>query len=182
MLTVDFADFPTLCSTRLVLREMTPADAPALFSMRSDARVMEHIGRPRASTLQDAVDLQERIATDLAANSGITWAIQLQDDPVMIGTIGYYRMKLEHHTAEVGYMLGADHWGKGYMSEALQAVVQCGFDRFLFHRIEAITDPRNNASRKLLEKCGFSLEGIQRENFLWNGEFQDSTIYARLRG
>lgn len=182
MFTVDFSEFPVLRTQRLLLREMTPADAPALFGMRSDPRVMEHIGRPRATTLQDAIDLLERNAADRAANTGITWAIQLHDEPTMIGSVGYYRLKLEHHMAEVGYMLNADHWGKGLMAEAVEAVVQCGFDHFLFHRIEAITDPRNTASRRLLEKCGFALEGHQKENFLWNGEFLDSTIYGRLRG
>ena len=181
MLTVDFSEFPVLRTSRLSLREMTSADAPALFRMRSDARVMEHIGRPHATTLQDAMDLIDRITADRAANAGMTWAMQLHDTPLLIGTIGFYRLKLDHHTAEIGYMLDADHWGKALMSEALEAAVRCGFDRYRFHRTEAITDPRNSASRKVLEKCGFTLEGIQKENYLWNGEFQDSTIYGRLR-
>ena len=182
MLTVDFSHFPVLRTARLVLRELLPTDSPALFRLRSDGRVMEHIGRPRATVEQDASDLIARITTDRHANEGITWAMTLHDNDMLIGTIGFYRLKLEHHTAEVGYMMDPDHWGKGLMSEALQAVVECGFEQFCFHRIEAITDPANAASRALLLKNGFALEGIQKENFLWNGKFLDSCLFARLQG
>ncbi|MBK9288895.1 MAG: GNAT family N-acetyltransferase [Flavobacteriales bacterium] len=89
-------------------------------------------------------------------------------------------MKLDHHRGEIGYMLSPDHWGKGLMSEALNAAVACGFDRFHFHSIEAVTDPRNTRSRTLLERNGFALEGLFKENYFWNGEFQDSAVYSLL--
>ncbi len=181
MLALDFSEFPVLRTTRLVLRELLPSDSSALFRLRNDERVMEHIGRPRATNEQDAIDLIARITADRHASEGVTWAMTLQGNDTLIGTIGFYRLKLEHHTAEVGYMMDPDHWGKGLMSEALQAVVECGFARYGFHRIEAITDPANSASRALLPRNGFVLEGIQKENFLWNGNFLDSCLYARLR-
>lgn len=181
MLELDFSLFPALQTPRLGLRDLLPSDAPALFAMRSDPRVMQHIGRTMAVTEQDAVDLIERIAADRKANAGITWGMTLNGSDELIGTIGYYRLKHEHHTAEVGYMLHADHWGKGLMTEALEVVVRCGFEQFMFHRIEAITAPANEASRALLEKCGFTLEGILKENYLWNEVYHDSCIFGRLR-
>lgn len=181
MLTVDFSEFPALRTERLMLRELRAADASALFAMRSDPRVMLHIGRPVAASEQDAIELIERITADRTNNAGVTWGMAPHGSHTLIGTIGFYRLKLEHHLAEVGYMLHADHWGKGLMTEALEAVVNCGFERYHFHRIEAITDPANGASRALLEKCGFALEGILKQNYLWNGEFQDSCIFGRLR-
>ncbi len=180
MLTLDLSDFPRLATDRLVLRELSVDDAPALFAMRSDDRVMRHIGRPRAGALEDAFTLIERIAHDRSANEGITWGLSVHGDDTLIGTIGYYRLKLEHHRAEIGYMLGFDHWGKGLMGEALDAAVACGFERFKFHSIEAVTDPRNGPSNKLLERHGFAREGLLRENYYWNGEFQDSAVWAKL--
>lgn len=180
MITLDLSTFPTLTTERLRLRELLPADAPALYAMRSDERVMAHIGRPRATTLQDTEELIARIAKDRAENSGITWGLTLLDADALIGTIGYYRLKLEHHRGEIGYMLGFDHWGRGLMGEALEAAVACGFEQFRFHSIEAVTDPRNTASNKLLERHGFAREGLFKENFLWNGEFQDSAVWSRL--
>jgi ribosomal-protein-alanine N-acetyltransferase len=180
MLTLDLSDFPVLTTDRLVMRELSINDAPALFAMRSDDRVMRHIGRPRATSVEDAIKLIERIANDRSANEGITWGLTLNGDDALIGTIGYYRLKLEHHRGEIGYMLGVDHWAKGLMGEALDAAVECGFERFRFHSIEATADPRNARSNKLLERHGFVREGLFRENFHWNGEFQDSAVWSKL--
>lgn len=180
MLTVDFSQFPAVRTARLELREIQRADSPALLAMRSDRQVMEFIGRPMMTELREANELIERILADRSANAGITWAMSLKGDPAMIGTIGFYRLKLEHHIAEVGYMLGTDWWGNGLMTEALEAVCALGFEQCRFHRIEAITARDNAASRHLLEKCGFALEGILREDFHFNGTFEDSCHFARL--
>jgi len=182
MLTIDLSEFPTLRTERLILRRLTTADADALFAMRSDPRVMRHIGRPQASTRQDALDLIDRIEANLDANEGITWGMTTHGNDTVIGTIGYYRLKLEHHLGEIGYMLHPDHWGKGLMSEALDACVSHGFAKLGFHRIEGITDPANGASRKLLERSGFVHEATLQENYYWNGVFMDSCIYRRLVG
>lgn len=180
MITLPASPFPILATARLVLRELRPSDAQALFTMRSDPRVMEHIGRPIATTLKDAADLIERIAQDQKDGTGITWAITMKDDDMLIGTIGYYRLKVEHYRGEIGYMLSADLWRKGLMGEALDAAVKCGFEHLGFHSIEAITDPLNIASNKLLEKHGFIREGLFKENFYWNGEFKDSAVWCKL--
>lgn len=180
MLDLDLSTFPVLRTERLVLRELVDPDAPALFRMRNDERVMRHIGRPRATTVADAETLIATIRSERAANNGITWGITFHADDTVIGTIGYYRLKLEHHRGEIGYMLGADHWGQRIMGEALEAAVACGFDRFAFHSIEAITDPRNERSNRLLLRHGFVREGLFKENYYWNGEFQDSAVYSRL--
>lgn len=180
MLALPASPFPILATERLVLRELLATDAQALFIMRSDARVMHHIGRPIATTLRDAEELIERIAQDRKDGTGITWSITLKDNDMLIGTIGYYRLKLEHYRGEIGYMLSADHWRKGLMGEALEAAVECGFEHIGFHSIEAITDPENIASNGLLEKHGFTREGLFKENFYWNGEFKDSAVWCKL--
>lgn len=180
MLELDLSPFPELRTERLLLRTITPEDGPALYGIRSDKRIMQHIGRPLAGSLQDANDLIDRILKDQAENNAINWAITMKDDPTLIGTIGYYRLKKEHYRGEVGYALHSDHWRKGIMTEALLAVVACGFERFGFHSIEADTDPRNTASNTLLKRCGFVREGSFKENFFWNGEFLDSAVYSLL--
>jgi ribosomal-protein-alanine N-acetyltransferase len=181
MLAIDFSRFPELRTERLLFRELEPSDAKSLYAMRSDERVMRHIGRPRATSLQDAIDLIERIACDRASNNGMTWGMQLAGSNELIGTIGFYRLKPEHFTGEVGYLLHPDHWGRGLMSEALDLVTNHGFGRIGFHRIEAITAPENQPSRRVLERCGYRLEGILRGNYHWQGAQLDSALYGRLR-
>lgn len=180
MLELDLSTFPAITTHRLHLRELTHADAPALFTLRADERVMRHIPRPPARAIEDALGTIDLIARDRAAGQGITWAIAPRTGGDMIGTIGYYRLKPDHHRAEVGYLLAPAEWGKGFMSEALAAVVREGFQRFGFHSIEAITDPRNTASNRVLEREGFVREALLREDHLWNNAFQDSAVYAIL--
>lgn len=179
MLKLDFSVFPDLRTDRLVLREVTAADAPALFALRTDERVMRHLARPRASTERDAADLIEQIAEGRSNGTGITWGISLVEAPELIGTIGFYRLRPEHYTAEVGYLLSPDQWRKGLMKEALTAVTAHGFG-LGFWRIEAITDPDNGASRGLLERSGYRYEGTLRGNLHWQGKQLDSAVYARL--
>jgi ribosomal-protein-alanine N-acetyltransferase len=104
----------------------------------------------------------------------------MKSDDTMIGAIGYYRLKKEHYRGEVGYLLAIEHWRKGIMREALDAVVECGFKRLGFHSIEAITSPENTASNALLASCGFVREGLFKEDFFWNGEFRDSAHWSKL--
>jgi len=180
MLELDLSVFPVLETERLMLRQPRPTDAPALHALRSDPRTMEHIGRPRSTSLADAGERIRLAEADRANNAGISWFLTLKGDDTAVGTIGYYRLQLEHHCGEVGYLLAPDLWGKGLMGEALEAVVQQGFERLRFHRIEAVTDPRNQRSRRLLERHGFVLEGLLKENYLHDGHFLDSAVYSRL--
>jgi ribosomal-protein-alanine N-acetyltransferase len=180
MLEIDFREQPEMLTARLRLRRLALTDSANMHTIRSDPAVMKHIGRPISTSEQDAIDLIQRIEADRLENKGMTWAIEPKESPGLIGTIGFYRLKPEHHMAEVGYALGSAHWGRGLMAEALEAVVGCAFERYRFHRVEAITDPANAASRRLLEKCGFQLEGLLRENYFWNGTFVGSAIYGRL--
>jgi ribosomal-protein-alanine N-acetyltransferase len=163
-----------------VLRELVPADAEALYALRNDERVMRHIGRPRASSLADADELITRIAADRVANAGITWGLALKGSDRLEGTIGYYRLQLAHHRGEVGYLLAPERWGQGYMGEALEAVVDHGFRLLRFHSIEAVTDPGNEASNRLLARHGFIREGLFKENYFWEGRFLDSAVWSRL--
>jgi len=80
-----------------VLRSLIADDAPTLFRIRSDARVMQHIGLPRALDMKDAEELIERVLIELRENNGITCAKILESDDTLIGTIGYYRLQKTHH-------------------------------------------------------------------------------------
>lgn len=182
MLELDLSEFPILRTERLVLRELNVDDAQALFDMRSDERVMEHIERKSATSLQDALDLIERILKDQQENNGITWGLALHNDDHLIGTIGYYRLQKEHFRGEIGYMLAKEYWGKGLMSEAIIAAEQYGSNEMKFHSIEAITDPMNKRSCTVLERNGFVKEGHIKENIFWEGKFYDSIIYSKLQG
>lgn len=180
MLTIDLTEFPELTTERLVLRQLRASDADRMFTMRSDPEVMRHVNRPMATSVDDAIALIQKINANIAANEALHWAITHKGDDAFIGLIGLWRMVKEHHYAELGYTIMRAQWGSGIASEAIAAVVDCGFGTLGFHRIEAITRPTNAASMRALEKNGFVREGYFRENILWNGAFHDSVHYGRL--
>ena len=85
-------------------------------------------------------------------------------------------------TATLGYWIGAVHARQGYVTEALGAVLEFAFRRLGLHRIEAACLSHNEASRRLLLKCGFQEEGYAREYLRINGSWQDHQLFAILRG
>lgn len=180
MLAIDLTVFPVLHTERLVLRELVKEDALALHRMRSDERVMRHIPRDLEQAVEESERLIATIAQNRSENTGITWGISLKEEGTLIGTVGFYRLQLEHHRGEIGYLLHPDRWGMGYAGEAVDAAVDHGFRILGFHSIEAVTDPENLASNRLLKAQGFTLEAHFRENYLRNGKFLDSLVWSRL--
>lgn len=180
MLTVNFTPFPELQTGRLSLIRLTDAHLDDFYRMRSDAETMQYIARPLAKTLADVKALLADIDKAIAANELINWGIAFKGHNRIIGTIGFYRMKLEHHRSEVGYMLNKDFHRQGIMHEALQPVLDYGFNVMKLHSIEGVIDPLNIASEKLLQKNGFVKEAYFKENWFYEGKYLDSVHYSLL--
>ncbi len=180
MLSFNFTPFPFLETDRLRLRQVIVNDAPHILFLRSDVQVMKYIDRKPAVTIQDALDLIEKVETALKNNEGITWAITLKGSSELIGTIGFWQIEKENHRSEIGYLLHPAHQRKGLMKEAVTKVLDYGFKKMLLHSVEANINVANKASQKLLENFGFVQEAYFRENYYYNGKFLDSAIYSLL--
>lgn len=181
MLDLHFSAFPTFETPRLILREIVPADAEALFALRRDPEVTRYLDRDNDADLAAVQSLILAIHQSFDQGDGITWGISLKDSPDLIGNVGFWRIDKKNYRAEIGYLLGPAHWGKGIMSEAMDAILPFGFGTMQLHSVEANTALGNAASQKLLEKHGFRQEAHFRENWYYNGVFHDSLIYCRLR-
>lgn len=180
MLALNFTPFPTLTTDRLILRKITLEDAPELFFMRTDDRVMKYIERPRPATINETIEFINKIDGLEKSNDLITWGIALKNEPKLIGTVCYLNIKKENYRSELGYALHPDFHNKGIMNEVLTAVIDYGFKVMKLHSIEANINPANIASQKLLEKHEFVREAYFKENFFWQGKFLDSAIYSLL--
>lgn len=180
MLIFDFSKFPILETDRLLLRQIVKDDTPEMFSLRSNPEIMRFIPREMPKNLDDALKHIEFMQGLLESGECINWAICLKENQKLIGNIGYFRMQPENHRAEVGYMLSTEFHGKGIMQEALERIINYGFNELKLHSIEAVTDPENYASWKLLEKNGFIREGHFKEDCYWQGKYLDSYVYSLL--
>ena len=182
MIELDFAAFPEIRTSRLLLRKMAHEDANEILEMRSSETVMQYIDRERAESLVDAKEYLNRINASIDSKNGLMWGIELKNRPgKIIGNIGYWRMVKEHFRAEIGYMLLPNYWRKGIMKEAIKAVIDFGFHRMKLHTIEANINPGNTASGLLLESVGFKKEAYFKENYYFNGTFHDSIIYSLIK-
>jgi [ribosomal protein S5]-alanine N-acetyltransferase len=175
-----FNPFPILQTERLKLRRIEMTDAPEIFNLRRDEKLMQYIDRPLAQSEDDARALIEKIDTAVNRNDGITWGITLKNTNLVVGTLGFWRLDKENYRAEIGYMLHGDLQGRGLMKEALQVMLEYGFTTMKLHSVEANTNPNNKASQALLHHFGFKQEAYFRENYYYNGHFLDSAIFSLL--
>lgn len=172
----------TLLKTeRLILRPIAHKDSAQLFAIRKDPEVMRYIPRPLAVTIEDAHAMIDRMLKGIEDKISLNWTITLGDDDEFIGYIGYFRMNLENHRAEIGYITHPDYQGKGYTKEALKAATDYGFNEMGLHTIEAVTAPENTASQQLLLKSGFIKEAHFRENVFFENRYLDSVHYTLFK-
>jgi ribosomal-protein-alanine N-acetyltransferase len=155
--------------------------APYVFEMRTDDDVMRYIGRPKPTSIADVIGMLQSNLESMAKQESLLFGMEEKSTGLHLGTIGFWRTKPEHFRAELGYMLRKSHWGKGLVSEAIAEIVRYTFAQTNLHSIEAEIDPKNLASARVLEKNGFVKEAHFKENFYWNGQFEDSAIYSLVK-
>ncbi len=171
----------TLRTSRLLLRPLCDADAPALFQLFQDPAVRRFLTRRQWYSVDEALALIAQDRQALATGQYLRLGLERLDDGALIGEISLFSLAEASRRAEVGYALARDAWGQGYMSEALTALLELAFGELGLNRIEADIDPRNQASARILERMGFQQEGLLRERWIVAGEVSDSGLYGLLR-
>lgn len=117
---------------------------------------------------------------EIAGKSENNFAITVNNKA--IGGIGLSPGEdIERISAEVGYWLGEEHWGKGIVSSALNGIIKYGFNELNLKRIFAAPFEQNIGSRRVLEKNGFILEGILRKSVIKSGKIYNQALYAIIK-
>ena len=181
MLTINFQPFPNLESERLVFRRLKDSDAPEVFKIRSNPERMKFIPRPILQNEEEALAMIQMMNTKIDENTDINWGVCLKNSDKIISFMGFYRVQPESYRTEIGYMILPEYDGKGYVSEAVTTMLNYAFNTVGFHSVEAVIDPNNFGSARVLEKNGFRKEAHFIENFFWNNEFIDSVHYGILK-
>lgn len=179
------ADLPfqpaTLAAERVKLRWIVATDAPALFAIYGDPVVARYLSRPAFTAIAQAEKLVATANACYADGSSVNFAVERREDAAMMGTCMLFRFHRESRRAEIGYSMARAYWGKGYMHEALGALIDYAFGPLGLNRLEADIDPRNESSAKSLERLGFVKEGVLRERWVVAGEVSDTAYYGLLR-
>ena len=163
------------------IRRWKEEDASHLASIISDPRVQEGIrdGIPNPYTEEDALEYI-RSVSNADRNQVFSFAITAYGN--VIGSISAFRLdNVNKFTAELGYYLAPSQWNKGLMTQAVNQLCSYVFNNSDLRRITAEVFSFNHASCRVLEKCGFHLDGILYDNVYKNGKMCDSVIYGMTK-
>lgn len=163
------------------IRKWKLSDAANLAAALSNKKVQDNLrdGLPYPYTEQDGIDF---ISAMLSADKNDTFAFAVTIDDKAIGSIGAFRQSNIHQlTAELGYYIAEEYWGKGIMAEAVKQICEYVFSVSDIIRIYAEPFAYNTASCRVLEKSGFQYEGTLRKNAVKNGKVLDMKLYSKIK-
>lgn len=163
------------------IRKWELSDASDLAVALSNTKIQDNLrdGLPYPYTEQDG---KEFISAMLSADKNDTFAFAIVVNSKVIGSIGVFRQGNIHRlTAELGYYISEEYWGKGIMTEAVKQICQYVFDKSDIIRIYAEPFAYNMASCRVLEKAGFQYEGTLRSNAIKNGKVIDMKMYSLIK-
>jgi len=172
--------YPEILTERLLLRGFQPADAPAVQRLAGSTEVAEmtlNIPHPYQDGM--AEDWMASHQQDFNSGAGVVFAmVDVQSDN-LVGAIGLMITE-RFKRAELGYWVGHPFWGRGYATEAAQAVLKYGFEKLQLNKIYATHMTRNPASGRVMQKIGMDQEGVLKQHALKWDQFVDLAAYGIL--
>jgi RimJ/RimL family protein N-acetyltransferase len=168
-------------SERLLIREVEAGDLADLLAINADDAVTQFLPYESWRSLADGVAWFERMKKIAETGTAAQLVIVDKASVRAIGTCLLFRLEAASARAELGYVLGRSRWGRGLMHEALVALISHAFDAQGLRRLEAEVNPLNVASCRLLERLGFTNEGLLRKRWLAKGALYDARFYGLLR-
>ena len=168
-----------LRTRRLTIRPLAHRDIPEFVRYRNIESVARYQEWPLPYTNEMAVDLVDDVAR-LGRPTRDEWIqLAIDHDRTFVGDLAVW---LDHdgQLASIGYTIAPEHQGQNYAVEAARAIVEWLFTDAAVHRITATLDPRNVASARVLERCGFEFSGTAPSSAFVRGEWTDDTRFSLL--
>lgn len=177
----DFSYFPVLETERLYLRQLTHADANAIIGIFGHPEVLRYLDDEPVVTTEAAIALIDWMNGHFEKQEAVRWGITLKGQDAVIGTCGFHFWRKDYRRTDIGYDLQPAYWGQGYVTEATHCLVRWCFENLNLHRVQADCTAGNLGSERVLEKVGFTLEGLWRESCFEHERFVDIKQYGLLR-
>src|SRR4029450_1906143 len=160
---------PQLETPRLVLRALAPSDADDVFAYAANPDIAQYTLWSAHTTIEDS----PQFIAWIRGGSLACWAIVQPATGQVIGTSFLHSHHAQHQRAEIAFNLAKATWGRGYATEAAQAVIRAGFTHYSLNRIEGACMLGNVASARVMEKVGMRFEGILRQYVFAKNAFHD---------
>ncbi len=170
-----------LVGEKVILRPWKASDAPELVKMANASVTRWTTSLRIPKTVEEAVKNIRKKQRNFREGRVYSFAIVSRETGRLAGSIGLFKIDKENKNAEVGYWIRKDYWNKGLATEAVQLVLGFAFKNLKLHRVYARTFKENTASARVLEKAGFTKEGVDRECYRKNGRWHDLVRYGILK-
>lgn len=165
---------------RLIIRRISKSDVDDMYEYSHMDEVTKYLlWRPHPDSRYTAAYINS-VQRYYKNGTYFDYAVILKSESKMIGTCGFAHVHEEHDSAEVGYVINPAYHNKGYATEALMAMLRIGFCNIGFNRIEARYMIGNDASRRVMDKCGLAYEGAHAQLMLVKGSYADIGVCAML--
>lgn len=176
-----FSKMPTIETERLILRPMRMFDAFDMYEYSKMPQTTTYLTWSAHTDLEYTKNYLAFVIDKCKQGEFYDWAVTLKtDDNKMIGTCGFSKIDITNNVAELGYVINPKFHQNGYATEAAKAILDFGFSKLGFHRIEAKYISENIASLSVMKKCGMKFEGILRGNMFIKGKYCDIGICSIL--
>ena len=166
-----FSHMPDLLTDRLTLRKLTVADDEDMYEYASRSDVTKYLTWYPHPDKAYTREYLHYLGGRYAGGMFYDWGIVYEPDSKMVGTCGFTSFNCAADSAEVGYVLNPEYWGRGIAGEALGRVMEFGFDELKLHRIEAKFIQGNERSLHVMQRAGMTFEGYLREGMFIKGSY-----------
>ena len=166
---------------RLLLRPFSYEDAlSAMKNWAGDEEVQSMYGEPAYKTPEEMKKLLDEYITRYVSGYTYRWAVIEKESGECIGQVAYFLVDEHNSWGEIEYAIGAAYQGKGYATEAAKAVIDYGFKKIGFNKVQICVRPSNLKSKRVIEKCGFEYEGMLRDYFFIDGKYEGRMYFSLL--
>lgn len=165
---------------RLVLKGLSPGDVKYIFENCSKPEIKRILGH------RSEEDYQKEESKHKNGYSSYNRSFRLflmtdKASDIIIGRCGIHNWNAEHRRAEIGYVMEDENYKrKGLMTEALDAIIDYGFNKMNLNRMEALVGIGNIPSLRLMEKYNFTKEGLLRQHYYASDNYEDSVLFSKL--
>ena len=166
---------------RLIMRPFCHEDAAsAMKNWAGQKDVQSMYGEPVYGTLEETEKLLDKYISGYVTGFTYRWAVIEKESGECIGQIAYFLVDKHGSWGEIEYCIGTAFQGKGYATEATKAVIDYGFKKIGFNKVQICVRPSNIKSKRVIEKCGFEYEGTLRDYFFIDGKYEGRMYFSIL--
>lgn len=177
-----YAEFRELHTPRLILRKMNAGDVEHFHNrLASSEAVTRYMLFQPHDDLERSKESVARWLGRYEAGPCYHWVISLKETRELMGIIDLLRIDAQTQSASFAYMLGQEFWGRGYGTEALNAVLDFAFGDMQLECIDVDHMADNISSGRVMQKCGMICQGVQPGKYEKNGKVFDAILYRITR-